>query len=173
MDVMVAIKSRRSIRSFEDRDVPDGALETLIEAASCAPSAGNIQPWIFVIVKEPETRHWLAQAALRQTFIQKAPIVLVVCADEVRSSVRYGDRGRSLYCIQDTSAAVENIILSAHSLGLGACWVGAFREEEVRQILRIPEGVRPVAIVPVGYPAESPRPRRKRPFQEILRYESF
>jgi len=173
MDVLVAIKSRRSIRAFEDRRIPEGALEKLIDAASCAPSAGNIQPWIFVIVRKPEGKQLLAQAALRQTFIQKAPLVIVVCADEARSSGRYGDRGRTLYCLQDTSAAIENIILSAHSLGLGACWVGAFREDAVRQILMIPYDVRPVAIVPVGYPAESPPPRRKRSFQEIVRYESF
>jgi nitroreductase len=173
MDVFEAIKGRRSIRAFKNADVSPEIVERLIDAARWAPSAGNIQPWEFIIVRDSETKRKLAEAALGQSFIEEAPVVIVVCADEERSARGYGARGRTLYCIQDTAAAIQNIHLAAYSLGLGTCWVGAFREEEARKVLNIPEGVRPVAIIPVGYPAESPSPRSRRPLKQIVHYEKF
>jgi nitroreductase len=173
MDVFETIKGRRSIRAYRDIEVPQEIVEKLIEAARWAPSAGNIQPWEFIIVRNPETKRRLAEAALGQSFIEEAPVVIVVCADEERSARGYGTRGRTLYCIQDTAAAIQNIHLAACALGLGTCWVGAFKEDEAREILNIPGGVRPVAIIPVGYPAESPSPRSRRPLKEIIHYERF
>jgi nitroreductase len=173
MDVFETIKGRRSIRAYRDIEVPQEIVEKLIEAARWAPSAGNIQPWEFIIVRNPETKRRLAEAALGQSFIEEAPVVIVVCADEERSARGYGTRGRTLYCIQDTAAAIQNIHLAAYALGLGTCWVGAFKEDEAREILNIPGGVRPVAIIPVGYPAESPSPRSRRPLKEIIHYERF
>ncbi len=173
MDILEAIKSRRSIRAFKSQNVPAEVVENLIDAARWAPSAGNIQPWDFIIVRKPEIKKRLAEAALGQTFIQDAPVVIVVCANEDRSSQGYGARGKTLYCIQDTGAAIENILLVAYSFGLGTCWVGAFREEEARVILKVPCGMRPVAIVPVGYPAEEPSPRSRRPMNQIVHFETF
>ena len=173
MDVLEAIKGRRSIRAFKSEDAPPEIVEKLIDAARWAPSAGNIQPWEFIIVRNPEIKRNLAKAALNQSFIEEAPVVIVVCADEIRSSQGYGVRGKTLYCIQDTAAATQNIHLAAYSLGLGTCWVGAFNEEEARKILEIPEGVRPVAIIPVGYPAEKPSARNRRPLNQIVHYEKF
>lgn len=173
MDVFEAIKGRRSIRAFQNRDVPPETVDRLIDAARWAPSAGNIQPWEFIIVRKPETKRRLAEAALEQTFIEEAPVVIVVCADENRSSQGYGIRGKTLYCLQDTAAAIQNIHLAAYALGLGSCWVGAFREDEAKKILKTPDGVRPVAIIPVGYPAEKPQPRNRRPINQITHYESF
>ena len=173
MDVLEAIKGRRSIRAFKSQAVSTEIVEKLIDAARWAPSAGNIQPWEFIIVRNPEIKRNLAKAALNQSFIEEAPVVIVVCADEIRSSQGYGVRGKTLYCIQDTAAATQNIHLAAYSLGLGTCWVGAFNEEEARKILEIPEGVRPVAIIPVGYPAEKPSARNRRPLNQIVHYEKF
>lgn len=173
MDVFEAIKGRRSIRAYREIDVPQEIVEKLIEAARWAPSAGNIQPWEFIVVRNPETKRKLAEAALGQSFIEEAPVVIVVCADEERSARGYGTRGRTLYCIQDTAAAIQNIHLAAYAMGLGTCWVGAFREDEARKILDIPAGVRPVAIIPVGYPAESPPPRSRRQLKQIIHYERF
>lgn len=173
MDISEAIATRRSTRAFKNKPIPPKIIEKLIEAARLAPSAGNIQPWEFIIIKKPETKKKLVEAALGQTFIQEAPVVIVVCANENRSIQRYGARGKTLYCIQDTAAAIENMLLTACSLGLGACWVGAFREEDAREILKIPSGVRPVAIVPVGYPDEAPSPRNRRPLNQIVHYETF
>jgi nitroreductase len=172
-DVLEAVKGRRSIRAFKNQDIPAEIVEKLIDAAQWAPSAGNIQPWKFIIVRKPEIKRKLVEAALSQIFIEEAPIVIVVCANEERSSQGYGVRGKTLYCIQDTAAAIQNIHLTAYSLGLGTCWVGAFRDEEARKILKIPRGIRPVAIIPVGYPAEVPTARSRRPISQIVHYDTF
>jgi len=173
MDVLEAIRGRRSIRAFKSKDVPPEIVEKLIEAARWAPSAGNIQPWELVIVRKPEIKRGLVEAALDQMFIEEAPVVIVVCANENQSSYGYGMRGKTLYCLQDTAAAIQDILLAAHSLGLGTCWVGAFKEEEAREVLKIPQGIRPVAIIPVGYPAESPSPPSRRSLSQIVHYETF
>ena len=173
MELFEAIRGRRSVRRFQEKDVPQELITQLIDAARWAPSAGNLQPWEFVVVRDPELKKALARAALNQMFIAQAPVVIVVCADEIRSGSVYGPRGSTLYCIQDTAAATQNLLLAAHALGLGACWVGAFSEDEVRRVLGIPLGVRPVAIVPVGYPAERPRPPRRRELGEIIHHEGF
>jgi nitroreductase len=173
VEVFEAIQGRRSIRAFESREVPEELVERLIEAARWAPSAGNIQPWEFIIVRKQEIKRKLAEAALWQSFIEEAPVVIVVCADEVRSTQGYGMRGKTLYCIQDTAAAIQNIHLAAYSMGLGTCWVSAFREDEARKVLKTPAGIRPVAIIPVGYPAETPSPRSRRPLKQIVHYETF
>ncbi|MCD6465370.1 nitroreductase family protein [Candidatus Bathyarchaeota archaeon] len=172
-DIFNLFRLRRSIRSFTSEDVSDEEIEKILEAARWAPSAGNIQPWEFIVVRNPETKREIARAALNQTFIEEAPVVIVVCADESRSSWVYGSRGATLYCIQDTAAATENMLLAVCALGLGACWVGAFREDEIKRILKIPRGLRPVAIVPIGHPAERPSPPSKRTLKEIVHHESF
>jgi nitroreductase len=173
MEVEQAIKGRRSVRSFKKKAVSSELVEGLIDAACWAPSAGNIQPWEFIIVRTAEIKMKLAEAALGQYFIEDAPVAIVVCTDEDHSAQRYGSRGRTLYCIQDTAAAIQNIHLTAYSHGLGTCWIGAFKEDEVKKILKIPDGIRPVAIIPVGYPAESPTLRSKRPASQTTHYETF
>jgi len=173
MDVFEAIGGRRSIRAFKSQDVQEDIVKKLLEAGRWAPSAGNIQPWEFVVVRKPGIKRRLVEAALGQTFIEEASLVIVVCANEDRSAEGYGVRGRSLYCIQDTSAAVQNILLAAYSLGLGTCWIGAFNEDKAREVLKVPAGIRPVAIIPVGYPAESPAPRNRRPLSQVVHRETF
>lgn len=173
MDVLEAIRGRRSIRAFKNQNVPEGIIEKLLDAARWAPSAGNIQPWEFIIVRKVEIKRELAKAALSQSFIEEAPVVIVVCANETLSYCGYGARGKALYCIQDTAAAIQNILLAAYSFGLGTCWVGAFKEEEARETLKIPQGIRPVAMVPVGHPAEFPSPRRKRSETQVVHFETF
>jgi len=171
--VFEAIKNRRSIRAFTDEPVSDEEAMKLIDAARWAPSAGNIQPWEFVVVRDPEIKRGLSAAALDQTFIEEAPVVIVVCANQLRSSRGYGSRGANLYCLQDTAAATQNMLLAAYALGLATCWVGAFQEEEARKVLKIPNGVRPVAIIPVGHPAEKPEAPDRRPLNEIVHHETF
>lgn len=173
MNVFEAIKSRRSIRAFTHEPVSDEEVMKLIDAARWAPSAGNIQPWEFVVVRNPEIKRGLSAAALDQTFIEEAPVVIVVCANQLRPSSGYGSRGVDLYCLQDTAAATQNMLLAACALGLATCWVGAFQEEEARKVLNIPDGVRPVAIIPVGHPAEKPEAPERRPMSEIVHHETF
>lgn len=173
LDVFEAIKKRRSVRAYADEKVSEEDIERLIEAAMWAPSAGNIQPWEFVVVKDVETKRKLSDAALDQTFIEKAPVVIVVCADLNRSSRGYGSRGEHLYSLQDTAAATENILLAAQELGLATCWVGSFREKAVAKAVKAPRNLRPVAVVPVGHPAERPVAPPKRSVNEIVHYETF
>ncbi len=173
MDLWEAIKERRSIRRYvqEGRDVPPEAVEQLLQAAIAAPSAGNCQPWHFVVVRDPETKRGLAEAAYGQRFVAQAPVVIVVCADPARSASRYSRRGSELYCLQDTAAATENILLGVTALGLGACWVGAFNEGAAATVLDLPSHLRPVVMIPIGHPGErfaSHTPRR--PLSEITTF---
>lgn len=135
--------------------------------ATMAPSAGNTQEWNFIVVKDEEIKKKLAKAALDQDFIAEAPVVIVVCADLEKISLRYGKRGELLYSIQDTALAIQNILLSAHALGLGSCFVGAFDEERVKSILELPDNLRPLAILPIGYPAEQPEKPRRINFENL------
>lgn len=169
MNLLDAIKSRRSIREFKKDPVSDELINTLLESAIHAPSEGNLQPWRFYVVRNREIRIKLARAALEQYFISDAPVAIVVCADLIATSP-YGNRGRSLYCIQSTAAAIQNILLTAHSLGLGTCWVGAFDEKEVCEILSLPASLRPIAIIPVGYPAEKPRMPYRKKVSEVTEF---
>jgi nitroreductase len=155
MEVADAIELRRSIRRYQDREVPDGMLKAILRAGQMAPSAGNMQGRDFIIVKDRGTRDLICRAALGQEFIVEAPVCIVVCANVARSSSRYGKRGE-LYAVQDSAASAMNMMLMARDLGLGTCWVGAFNEQAVSQLLSIPQGVRPVAIIPIGHPDESP-----------------
>jgi nitroreductase len=173
LDVFEAIMRRRSVRAYTREEVSEEEVEKLIEVARCAPSAGNIQPWEFVIVTKAETKRRLAEAALHQTFIEEAPVVIVVCANVERSSRGYGSRGANLYCLQDTAAATENMFLAATALGLATCWVGAFHEDEAAKVINTPRGVRPVAIIPVGHATEKPTAPPKRSLREIVHYETF
>ncbi len=171
MDLQDAISKRRSIRTYKNQPLSQGVLEALLEAARQAPSAGNIQPWEIVVASTSQTKHALSQAAYEQTSIEEGSVVLVVCADERRAAQRYGERGRTQYCLQDTAAAIQNILLTACSMGLGTCWIGAFKEKEVAKVIHAPPGVRPVALIPVGYPNESPPARPRRSVSEIMHIE--
>jgi len=173
MDLFDAIKNRRSIRTFKSDPVPETLLKEILEAAQWAPSAGNCQARGFIIVKNPEIKRRLCEAALEQSFIEEAPVDIVVCANEERSAAVYGGRGRNLYCILDAAAAVQNILLAAHALGLGTCWVGAYSDEEVAKALDLPEWIKPIAIIPIGYPAEKPSPPRRIPLESLVYREHY
>lgn len=166
-DLIDAIEERRSIRRFESTPIPDATIGRLIESAHLAPSAGNLEPWKFIVVKRDDLKAGLAEAARGQNFIVTAPVCIVVCADPQRSSARYGERGANLYCIQDSAAATQNILLTATGYGLGSCWVGSFDEEQVRDVLGLDSSLRPVAIIPIGYPAEEPGTIAKRSVDEV------
>jgi nitroreductase len=162
MNVFEAIIGRKSVRRFEKKPLDEKLVGVLLYMATQAPSAGNVQDWRFIVVKDEDQKKKLSEAALDQEQIVEAPIDIVVCSDLKSIGLKYGRRGELLYSIQDTASATENILLAAHALGLGSCWVGAFDEEKVKSILCLPEDVRPVAIIPIGYPAEdSKKPERK------------
>jgi nitroreductase len=168
VDVIEAIKKRRSIRQYKEQPVPDDILDSILDCARVAPSAGNRQPWTFIVVKSQEIRDRLVEAAGKQPMLGKAPVVVVVCVDLEVSGARYEDRGRTLYAFQDTAAAIENMMLAAVSYGLATCWVGAFRETEVRKVLELPANLKPVAMMPLGYPDQERGPRDLKPREEVV-----
>jgi len=172
MDTLEAIRKRRSVRSFLPDPVPERDLRKILEAASWAPSAGNCQPLELVVVRDPRLKEEVKEAAFGQSFLEEAPVLVVVCADVERTTSRYGSRGELFY-VQDTAAATQNLLLAATSLGYGTCWVGAFMEEEVSRALRLPRGVRPLAIVPIGRSAESPEAPPRRPLEEMVHWDGY
>ncbi|ACA59678.1 nitroreductase family protein [Candidatus Desulforudis audaxviator] len=169
--VLHNIRSRSSVRRFQPKSIPRDLQLQIIEAARWAPSAGNLQPWHFYVVTTADRRRCLAQAALNQDFVAAAPVCIVVCAEPERSAKHYRERGRRLYCLQDTAAATQNILLAAAAAGLGSCWVGAFDEKRVADCLGLPPGMVPVALVPLGYPEQEPVSRTKR--REIKEIATF
>jgi nitroreductase len=160
-------RRRCSCRRFAPTPLSQNQIERILEAAVWAPSAGNIQPWRFIVVTSGDVRRHLARAA-HQEFLAEAPVVIAVCAVPEESARRYGERGRSLYSLQDTAAATQNILLAAAGLGLASCWVGAFDETEAAAALEVPAAWRPVALVPLGHPGESPGARGRRPMREVV-----
>ena len=163
-------QSRRSIRGFKEQDVSKDDLQKLLLAAQSAPSAGNCQPWFFYVIKDKGTQTEIINKSCNQKFMFSAPVFIVVCADIKRTEPRYGERGRNLYCIQDTAAAIQNILLCAKDLGLGTCWCGAFAEDKLSEVLHLEKDMRPVAIIPLGYPDDEPSPRPRRPLDEIVAF---
>jgi nitroreductase len=155
MDLFDAIGGRRSVRQFRpDAPVPEGAVRKILEAGIMAPSAGNVQAWRFIVVRDEALKARLATEAGHQLFIKQAPVAIVVLADLARTEAKYGERGRGTYALQETAAAIENMLLAAHAQGLGSCWIGAFDEAAAARILGLGGGLRPVAILPIGVPAE-------------------
>jgi nitroreductase len=167
-DVIDCIRERASVRAFETKEVPDETISRILECGIRAPSAGNCQPWRFFVVKDRKVKADLAAAAYGQRCLEEASHVIVVCAEPDKSAQTYGDRGRYLYCIQDTAAAVQNMLLAATAFGLGSCWVGAFDEKAAAAVIQVstPE-TRPVAMIPIGYAASPPRTSSRRRVEEV------
>jgi nitroreductase len=167
MEFREVIDKRRSVRHFNTRvAVSDDDVTALLEAAVTAPSAGNIQPWRFVVVRSPEARERLAEA-VRQPWATAAPVVIVVCVDPRPCAARYGARGEELYAIQDSAAAVTSILLAAVDRGLASCWIGAFDADAVREALGVAAPITPVAVLPVGVSAEAAAKPSRRPLPEV------
>ena len=167
MEFSEVLAKRRSVRHFNTkRDVDDADVRALLLAATIAPSAGNIQPWRFTVVRSPEARERLG-AAMHQRWAAAASVIIVVSTDPRPCYARYSDRGEGLYAIQDSAAAVENILLTVVDRGLASCWIGAFDEEAVRDALGIKPPIRPIAVLPIGYSAESAGRPQRRPLEEI------
>lgn len=151
-DFWEVLKKRHSTREFDpEKEVSDDQLRKILEAAKMAPSAGNMRDWHFEVVKDSTKKTKVAQAALGQMFLAQAPVVIVVCSDLKIAEEHYGERGVNLYSAQDSATACENMFLACTALDLSTCWVGAFDEREVREILELPEHIRPLVIMPVGY----------------------
>ncbi|MEM2915056.1 MAG: nitroreductase family protein [Candidatus Bathyarchaeia archaeon] len=170
MNVIDSIRTRKSVRAYLDKPVEDEKLSTILEAGRLAPSASNRQEWRFIIVREPERRKKLAEAASGQTFVGEAPVVIVACAETDNHVMRCGQLSYPI----DVAIALDHISLAAVELGLGTCWIGSFDEKRVKEILDIPEKIRVVELMTLGYPSDpSPAKKNRLPLNRIVKYEHW
>jgi nitroreductase len=169
MTVMDAIKVRRSIRAYQDRPVEKEKLLNVLEAGRLAPSARNMQDWKFIVVRDGEKRQLLSVAAKNQSFVAQAPIVIAACGTETEYIMTCGQHTYPI----DVAIAVDHMSLEATDLGLGTCWIGAFYEDQVKEILDVPDKIRVVVMMTLGYPAESPSCRPRKKLDEIVVYDGW
>lgn len=173
MEFFEALRKRYSVRAYKPDPISDETLKQILEVVNSAPSAGNLQAYEVVVVRDPERKQQLAKAAWGQQFIAQAPVVLVFVANPERNRSRYGKRGEELYSLQDATIACTFAHLAAVALGLGSCWIGAFDDNAVRQVIGAPPTMRPVAILPIGFPKDTPEPRERRPLGDLVHEEQL
>ena len=168
MDVIEAIRTRRSIRRFKSEPLPEEHLKKILEAAQQAPSAGNKQPWRFIVVSDSDTKDRLGKIARNQTWISDAGVIIVALAMDKKSPQIY-----ERWAERDVMIAVEHMVLSAWSLGYGTCWIGAFTEEDVKELLGIPKEMTVINLLPIGVPDVNPEKKSRKPFEEIFHEEKY
>jgi len=155
MNFIDLAKKRKSVRGFLDKEIPEQLIMEMLQAAIEAPSAGCCEPWHFFVIRDRAVIERIHNESCGQSFLLTAPLLIVVCTDVRRNEQHYGERGRTLYALQDTAAAIQNILLCSTDNGLGSCWCGAFDEDAASSILGL-DRMRPVAIVPIGYYEDDP-----------------
>jgi nitroreductase len=165
MSILDSILGRRSIRRYENKDIPKGVLQQILEAGRQAPSAGNRQPIRFIVLKDYESKKQLSNG-LFSRFIKDSPVVIVGCAN-----VRDILTGK--WAVVDAAIAMQNMVIAAWILGVGSCWIGVFNEKKVREFLKIPDKWKVVALVTFGYPAEQPKQRKKKQVEKLFSLNSF
>jgi len=169
MDLYEAIKSRYSVRSYLNKPVEQEKLNRILEAARLAPSGSNRQPWKFVVVRDPETRKRLVGACCDQGFVGQAPVVIAAVGlmpDRIMSCGVPGDP-------VDVAIALEHVALAATAEGLGTCWIGAFHQNQIRALLGIPANAKVIEVMTLGYPADHPRPKTRKPIRELACYDQW
>ena len=170
MELFEVVRQRYSVRAFQNVPVTEPAVTAILEAANGSPSAGNLQA--YEIVRDAARKRELAKVSWEQFFLTDAPVVLVFCANPDRNRDKYGTRGAELYSIQDATVACAYAQLAATALGLGTCWIGAFNPVDVQRIINVPAAWQPVAILPVGVPADTAKPRVRRQLADRHRDKS-
>lgn len=170
MSFLELAQKRYSARAYKPDPVPDDVLNQILEAARLAPTAANRQPFRLVVIHTRGREEELRRIYGRDWFVQ-APLVVAICGVPDKGWTRSSD-GKS-YTDVDAAIAFDHLTLAAADLGLGTCWIGAFRPVEARQVLGLPEGVEPIAFTPLGYPADSPKPKQRKPLEELVCYERW
>jgi nitroreductase len=165
MSFLELILSRRSIRDYQEKEIPEDVLQKILEAGRQAPSAANRQPIHFVVVNDPETRKNLCDKLINR-FVKHAPVAVVGFADT--KSLLTGK-----WAVVDTTIAMQNMVIAALTFGIGSCWVGACSEKELKALLKVPDKWKFVGLVTLGYPSEQPRSRKKKQFAELFSFNSF
>ncbi|MCK9277446.1 MAG: nitroreductase family protein [Methanoculleus sp.] len=171
-DLLRFLKARSSVRDYSGEPLDPEDIDYILACASTAPSAGNREAWDVVIVTDEDVRIELALAALEQVHVREAPAVFVVCANYIRSMSHYGERG-ILYALEDAAIACTYMMLAAHARNLHSCWTGAFNENDIREILHLPEHIRPVALLAVGRGTAPLKPVERMPVEEHAHRENW
>lgn len=172
MDIDEVVRERRSCKEYHEKDVPYSLIAEILEAGTYAPSAGNRQNWIFIVVKDEKKRYDLSVASLNQNWMNHAPVHIVICDDKQKVLELYPDRGE-LYSIQNCTLAAANMMLKAHALGLGTCWVGAFDVDHVKRILNISGAIIPEMILTLGYPLHLDKQIERDPVDIVTHFEEY
>ncbi len=172
MDFFSAVNTLGTVKKYEKKDVDDKSIGVILYMANNFPSVGGLQGWEFIVVRDPEVKKSLHRAALKLDVVKDAPVDIVVCADLKKISLKYEERGEYLYSIQDTSGAIVIMMLTAQILGLGTNWVRAFDEQNIKITLGLPNELRPVGIITLGYPAEK-SDRKPKPFENMTSFNRF
>jgi len=171
MDLLEAMQTRRSIRKYRSDPISEEQLKEILSAARMAPSAENAQPWKFIVVTDEELKRRLVSACAGQKFIAEAPIVIVGCGFPDDAYASAGGYMNSY--VLDVTIAMDHLILAATAQGIGSCWIAAFREEKVKEILDLPQDVRIVALTPLGYPDEIPKKTTRKDLADLVSYDKF
>ena len=170
-DFFETVHRRHSVRKYHaDMDVEQEKLHAILGTACAAPSAGDLQAYKIVVATDQKVRDALRQAASDQAFIAEAPVCLVFCCDRQRSAEEFGERGKSLYAIQDATIAAAYAQLAVVAAGMGSTWVGYFDDAKVRAALNLEASFEPVAMLSLGYPAELPQPTSRRRLDDVVEY---
>jgi nitroreductase len=168
-DFFETVRHRHSVRKYQpDMPVETEKLHAILEMACAAPSAGDLQAYRILVVRDPAERRALVHAAHEQAFIAEAPVCLVFCADPARSAGVFGERGAKLYALQDTTIAAAYAQLAIVAAGMASTWVGYFEEAQIREVLQLEPGLIPLALLSLGYPAELPEPSSRRRLDEVV-----
>lgn len=170
MDLFEVIEARYSVRAYKPDPVEEEKLQKILNAARLAPTAANRQPFRIIVIRTEGRQEELSRIYGPRWFTD-APIVLCVCGIEAEAWVRSND-GKH-YMDVDAAIVMDHVILAATALGLGTCWIGAFDPDAVREVLRLPDGVEPIVFTPLGYPDTAARPKRRKPVEDILKYETW
>jgi nitroreductase len=167
------IRTRRSVRSFKEDPIPKEALNRVLEAARVAPSGGNRQPWKFILVRDDALKQKIISACNNQRFMTEAPVIVVACGQ--RLPLNRGGYMGEMSVLLDIAIAFTHLILAARAEGLGTCWIGAFDNDEIKRLLKIPEDFEVVATTPLGYPSGEvfTEPRGRKDLDEILSVDKF
>jgi nitroreductase len=166
MDFSELVRNRYSVRAYKPDPVEDEKLAAVLEAARLAPTAANRQPFLLFVIDTKDREEELSRIYHREWFVQ-AP--LIICACGLPGEVWKGEHGRD-YLGVDVAIAMDHLILAAAELGLGTCWIGAFDADAAREILNLPEDADPIIFTPLGYPADTPKPKERKPLDELVRY---
>lgn len=182
MDFETVVMKRRSIRSYTGQDVSDTLVKKLLEYGHAAPSAGNLHPWEFIVVRDPENKRRIVDTTFcgndfdgtaHQEWLMEAPVLVVVVVNKAKSAARYADKALKTLVYLDSSACIENMLLGAVNLGLASCYISGFHEPELNAVLELPADYEVIAFLPVGYSEDTGHQRPKTPLAEVIHTETY